>query len=107
MDTHIIQKRDLLEMLSRFAGDSKIVVQAGGAVLFIDNVEYSGGSISIKCHNDIEDEREDLENTIDELRGQIRRTERRIEILLASDLDNKPKEEIIQEIQGINEGVTA
>lgn len=51
METHIIQKRDLDDMLSRFQPDSKIiVVDEKGNDLPIDTVSYGGGRIQIRCH---------------------------------------------------------
>lgn len=62
METHVIKKSDLLQMIldSSQLGDSEVVVEVesngsedGDIIMFIDRVRYSNGQIRIVCHNDL------------------------------------------------------
>lgn len=82
METHVIRKEDLLEMLSRFDNKSHVVIQAGSQPLYIDQVEYSAGQININCHNDIEDEYGELEQRIHQQQKLIEKTRSAIGLLI-------------------------
>lgn len=71
METHVIQKRDLNDMVSRFADDSKIVVKIGRDNFYIASAEYSHGRIKIICHNDIPEPPEE-ECDCDEMKEMTR-----------------------------------
>lgn len=67
MDTHIIQKQDLLEMLSRFPDFKIIVVDSAGNDLPIDTVVQAQGRLEIRCHQSAA--QESVEEAIESLEG--------------------------------------
>jgi hypothetical protein len=111
-ETHVIRKEDLLEMLSRFDEKSHIMVQAGGQSLYVDSASYSCGKIFINCHNDIEDEREDLEEEITNLKAALKAAGRNIGFLIhrlrmRDDKDTNSTEKTIAELSEIKEAIPA
>ena len=87
MSDHIIQKRDLLEMLSRHDDKAEIIVERPGddsaADMTIDRVEAHCGRISIHVHDD--GRIEELEESNEKLEGALKKADLLLERLQTID----------------------